>query len=392
MGDSSSSSSDDSAVDTIFALAATNPLPSSQIQLINISNHITVQLDLERSNYGDWSHAFQVVLAKFGLIDHVDGSVAQGDPDWVQNDFAIVSWFYATVSRDIYKMVRTKADTAHSLWCRIRSLFLDNREMRSVYISAEFRTMVQGDLSIVAYCTKMKDLADQLTDLGTRITERDLVLNLLRGLNERYHGSIPVLTVHGLPSFLEARSHLLMEEHRLAQSQRLAQTSALVAQALPSVPYFSLAVQGASQPHATSQPHQQSSGTKKTKSKKKTGGNGSSSNRAPPPSQTYPNPWAGMFQAWQVPMLRPSAPPAGILGPRPGAPAPQQAHHTVAAPQPAPPSSAPQWDQSALIQALNNMAMQSSAQGPANWYLDTGASTHMSPGAGSSNQDGDSPM
>ncbi|CAN6280017.1 unnamed protein product [Urochloa humidicola] len=183
-----------------------------------------------------------------------------------------------------------------------------------------------------------------------------------------------------------------MEEHRLAQGQRLAQTSALVAQTPSSVPYFGFTAHGASQPPTSSQPLQPSSGTKKTKPKKKTGGNGPSSNRAPPPSSSYPNPWAGMFQAWQVPMMRPPAPPAGILGSRPGAPTPQQAHHTVAAPQPAPPSSAPQWDQSALIQALNNMALQSSTQGPGTWYMDTGASTHMSPGAGSSNQDGDSPL
>ena len=117
---SSSSSSGDSAVDTIFAQDATNPLPSSQIQLITIANHVPVILDLESSNYGDWSHSLQVVLAKFGLIDHIDGSEAPGDPDWVQNDFANVSWFYATISREIFKIVRTKTDTAHSLWRRIR--------------------------------------------------------------------------------------------------------------------------------------------------------------------------------------------------------------------------------------------------------------------------------
>lgn len=112
---SSSSSSGDSAIDTIFAQAATNPLPTSQIQLINIASHVPFVLDLESSNYSDWSHSFQVVLAKFGLIDHIDSSDACGDADWVQIDFAIISWFYATISRGIFKIVRTKRDTAYSL-------------------------------------------------------------------------------------------------------------------------------------------------------------------------------------------------------------------------------------------------------------------------------------
>ncbi|CAN6168665.1 unnamed protein product [Urochloa humidicola] len=394
MSSSSSSSTGDSAVDNIFAQAVTNPLPSSQVQLINISSHVPFVLDLDSANYGDWSHSFQVVLAKFGLISHIDNSATRGDADWVQSDFAIVSWFYSTISRDIFKIVRSKRDTAYSLWRAIRSLFLDNSEMRSVYISAEFRTMIQGDLNMMTYCTKMKGLADTLNDLGTRITDRDLVLNLLRGLNEKYHGSIPVLTVHGLPSFLEARSHLLMEEHRLAQGERNRQTAALLAQAPSSVSYFGLAAHQPP-PSAPQQPQLPSSSTKKPKSKKKSGGGGGANSTrtntpttAPSSFAPFANPWAGMFQAW--PVFRPPAPPAGILGARPGVPAPQ-AHHVTAAPSSAA-SSTPQWDQAALIQALNAMSVQPSAAGTSDWIMDTGASTHMSSGPGSSNQGGDAPM
>jgi hypothetical protein len=36
------------------------------------------------------------------------------------------------------------------------------------------------------YCRKMKSMADALTDLGEPIQDRALVLNVLRGLNERF--------------------------------------------------------------------------------------------------------------------------------------------------------------------------------------------------------------
>jgi hypothetical protein len=42
------------------------------------------------------------------------------------------------------------------------------------------------------------------------------------------------------------------------------------------------------------------------------------------------------------------------------------------------------WDQYALIQALNNMALQQQQAPPSSseWYLDTGASSHMSSSPG----------
>ncbi|KAM0864656.1 hypothetical protein ACQ4PT_043777 [Festuca glaucescens] len=52
-------------------------------------------------------------------------------------------------------------------------------------------------------------------------------------------------------------------------------------------------------------------------------------------------------------------------------------------------------DQAALVQALNSMSIQQQQAPPAptgEWYLDTGASSHMSNNPGSSNQDGDPPI
>lgn len=334
------------------AQVVTNPLPSSQIQLINIKTHVPIVLDLHESNYGQWSQFFHVVFGKFGLGDHIDSSSAvQGDSDWVQNDFSIVSWFYTTVSGEILQIVLSPDDTTYSLWRSIQSLFRDNKETRSVYIGAEFWSLYQGDMTVMAYCTKLKTLADNLRDLGSPVTDKDLVLNLLRGLTPRLHNAVPVLTMQSpFPSFLKARSCLLLEEHRVAQTARMAQAAALMAQApsgaIPpgfSMPaYFGLASQ-APFSHATPQSTRPShaggyssggQGGKKTKAKKKGNGDGSSnasrpSQSAASPSFAWPpgaNPWAGMFQAWPVPRAPAGMPGAGLLGVRPGVPAPQALH------------------------------------------------------------------
>lgn len=72
---------------------------------------------------------------------------------------------------------------------------------------------MQGDLSINAYCTKLKRLSDQLHDIGHPVSKPSQVLNLLRGLNPRYHYVKPVITSKFPPHmFMSARSFLILEE------------------------------------------------------------------------------------------------------------------------------------------------------------------------------------
>jgi hypothetical protein len=49
-----------------------------------------------------------------------------------------------------------------------------------------FRTFVQGDLAVGEFCQKMKAMADSLGELGWPVEDRILVLNVLRGLSDRY--------------------------------------------------------------------------------------------------------------------------------------------------------------------------------------------------------------
>ena len=64
--------------------------------------------------------------------------------------------------------------------------FLGNTEYRALQLDATFRTFVQGDLSVGEYCRRMKGMADALHDLGDPVSDRVLVLNVLRGLSSTY--------------------------------------------------------------------------------------------------------------------------------------------------------------------------------------------------------------
>jgi uncharacterized membrane protein YgcG len=90
----------------------------------------------------------------------------------------------------------------------------------------KFCNFVQGDLSIIEYCRRLKKMVDDLTTLGEVVTDRTLVLNVLRGLNERFT-HIGALLRRACP-FLEVKDDLSLEELTLG-SHPPSPTAALAA-------------------------------------------------------------------------------------------------------------------------------------------------------------------
>ncbi|XP_066316155.1 uncharacterized protein [Miscanthus floridulus] len=223
----SSSSSSSSASDTESLLpytlrVETKPAAPSVVHGINILNRVPIVLDFNEANYTAWARSFSTVFGQYGLRDHVDGSAAKGDNDWVQNDCAIVSWFYNRISPKLLSTVSEDADTAYSLWRGIRNLFRDNKDTRAVYLGAEFRNFYQGDLLVLDYCSRMKVMEDRLGGLGAPVNDKDLVYNIVCGINPCLHHATLHITLRcRLPSFLKAQSMLQLEEHHINESEKL---------------------------------------------------------------------------------------------------------------------------------------------------------------------------
>ncbi|XP_062192331.1 uncharacterized protein LOC133895828 [Phragmites australis] len=410
---SSSSTSDNSDAESVLPhllQVQTEPAAPTVVHGINIQSRVPLVLDFNDANYVAWARSFSAVFGQYGLRDHVDGTPAKGGNDWVQNDCAIVSWFYNRISPELLSMVSGDADTAYSLWRGVCNLFRDNKDTRAVYLGAEFRNFYQGDLPVLDYCSKMKVMADRLAGLGALVNDKDLIYNIVRGLNPRLHHAIPHITLRRrLPSFLKTRSMLQLEEHRIAESEKMQAAAALVAQAAtasstsssappaaPTAAHIQAAATFVAHAAPNAHPSQgtgagkqpatfpaapasgghsfQSSSNAKKKKKK-----GAPSSQAPPPG-FWPsmNPWTGMVQAW--PFQAPRAPTAGVLGPRPPATTPQA--HVAGASSPLDPQ---------LLATLNNISLHQ-PQSTGEWFFDTGTSSHMSQGSGSTHPGGDSPQ
>ena len=158
------------------------------------------------------------------------------DPEWLQVDSCIVSWLYSTVSKDIWSDVYRPRSSAYTAWTAITRQFLNNSLQRAVYAQQELHSMFQGDMSISEYCGRLKSLADTLYDCGAAISDPALVINTLRGLNNKFSQAIAVLsTMTPPPTFLYTKSYLLQEEHRIKYSLQMeAQPALLAARDTPS--------------------------------------------------------------------------------------------------------------------------------------------------------------
>jgi hypothetical protein len=129
---SSPSSTNASAAQDLnpFHAPAPAPVAASMVQLVNIRSHVPEILDLQDSNYSTWSTFFELTFQKFGIMDHVDGTVDAHmriyDVEWTQIDHCIVSWLHTTLTMDLRTMVFKRRTTTYSLWQSIRGLFLNN--------------------------------------------------------------------------------------------------------------------------------------------------------------------------------------------------------------------------------------------------------------------------
>ena len=78
------------------------------------------------------------------------------------------------------------------------------------------------------YCRRFKSMADALGDLGEQVSDRTIVLNIIRGLNEKFAAvGRDIRRNRPLCTFLEARDDLLLEELTMANPASTPSTTVL---------------------------------------------------------------------------------------------------------------------------------------------------------------------
>ncbi|GAU12928.1 hypothetical protein TSUD_97390 [Trifolium subterraneum] len=402
MATPSDSPSHNSSPDSSRPTPSPPPPPTSTpthpaLTVPNITNFIKITLSIEKSTYNTWSELFKIHARVFQVIDHIIPSEPAANPSlkttdpqlWLRLDSVVLQWIYGTISEDLLNTIIEYNSTAETAWNRLFDIFYDNKNSRALYLEQEFsRTHMEQFSDASSYCQHLKSLSDQLANVGASVSEDRLVLQLISGLTDAYAAvGSQIRHAPSLPKFYKARSMIILEETALQKKATSpAENSSFIA-----------SQNDAFADSSSSRPNRGNNNSGRGRSygrgqrgRSRGRNHGRGGGRAPqqqwpasyyPHQQwsfpSYPNP----YQQWSSPSWQPWATPPcpyptarnskdqpGILGPRPS----HQAHVANTAPT----SSYAPTDIQAAMHTL------SLSPPDDQWYMDTGATSHMTANGG----------
>ncbi|PNX84391.1 hypothetical protein L195_g040451 [Trifolium pratense] len=228
-------SSTASAVSSVTAPAKSDFHPA--LAVTNIKNCIPFVLEMEKDHYSMWAELFEIHARAHKVIDHIIPQPGKEKPAptdanfemWTTLDSTVLQWIYSTISFDLLTTILEKGSTAMAAWNRLAGIFEDNQNSRAVALEQDFSSTRMEDFpNVSAYCQRLKQLSDQLKNVGAPVSENRLVLQIVSGLSEPYRGVATLIRQSRiLPSFYEARSMLILEESGLAKMHSTSPSTAL---------------------------------------------------------------------------------------------------------------------------------------------------------------------
>ncbi|XP_035845187.1 uncharacterized protein LOC110933263 [Helianthus annuus] len=144
-------------------------------------------------------------------------------------------WIYGTLSDDLLAKVLQPQSTAHQAWTRIEGIFLNNKGARAATLEEEFTNLtLQSVSSLEAYFQRLKENSDQLAAVDCPVTEKRLVLKLVRGLPTEYDMTGALIN-QTLPSWSEA-CDMLLREYNLQKARAAITPPAMAAATMDNPP------------------------------------------------------------------------------------------------------------------------------------------------------------
>lgn len=371
------------------------------LSVSNIKNHISITLEFENVQYATWAELFKIHARSHKVLHHIIPSAKTKDAKtdeekelWSTLDAAVLQWIYSTISHDLLHTIIEPDTTAMEAWNRLRDIFEDNKNSRAVTLEQEFSSTHMEDFpNVSSYCQRLKELSDQLKNVGAPVSNNRLVLQIVAGLTEAYNGVATLIRQSDpLPQFYQARSMLTLEEAGLMKKVATSGGAAMMARETGDTPSLSKNY------HQNRNNHGGKNGQNRNNSGRNGGGRGGGKNSggssrgggrggnrngggqqqygqqrpghqqwsagqwqwpwmpwAMPPCPYPTSPWArpNFQQAQQAQQHQP-----GILGPKP-----PQAYTAAAPPTP-----------TDIEAAMHTLGLNPTDP---NWYMDTGATSHM---------------
>ncbi|GKF13166.1 hybrid signal transduction histidine kinase M, partial [Tanacetum coccineum] len=129
----------------------------------------------------------------------------------------VKSWIFLTLSSTLRKrLIKANPKTAKAAWDAIETIFQDNKRTRTISLKGELRVIQMGDQTADEYFSKIEAILTLLTDLGSDMSDDDVVTYAINGLSDKY-GSLAQIIAHKdpFPDLATVRSMVATEELRL---------------------------------------------------------------------------------------------------------------------------------------------------------------------------------
>ncbi|XP_022018977.1 uncharacterized protein LOC110919005 [Helianthus annuus] len=145
-------------------------------------------LDGVKVTYTSWVKLFKLHAKGYEVLDHIDGAEPPSKDDdsydsWVKIDAIVLQWIYGTLSDDLLVRILDYETTAQQAWNKIQTIFQNNKNSRASSLMHAFTTTTLASCSSLNdYFQKLKDIAEQLSDVDQSVTESRLVLQMVQGL------------------------------------------------------------------------------------------------------------------------------------------------------------------------------------------------------------------
>lgn len=194
----------------------------------NIRNAIPLTLNQTDDHYASWVEFFNIHVCAYNVKDHIDEKAPRpADVDnatWERLDALVKQWIYSTISPYLGHSIMKVGASALDLWKSLQDIFLNNKTTRVVYLEEQFNnTRLASFSNVTEYCARLKNLADQLHNVGNPSSETKMVLQLISGLTKGEYDTVAtfIQQTEPLPTFNQAKSSLFLEERWFCSIQPL---------------------------------------------------------------------------------------------------------------------------------------------------------------------------
>lgn len=218
---------------------------SSSTAVSNPLFGVQVSEKLSKQNHALWRAQVLIVIRGARLEGHITGETAvhaaqlsktvegkevkfsnPAHDEWIAADQQILGFLFSSMTRETLAQVATAAMAAKA-WKTIQQMFTAKTHAQTMNVRLALITMKKGNLLVSDYVGKMKSFADEIATVGKSMDSDELIAYILNGLDEDFDPVVSVLVAKTESVIVaEVVSQLLSFESRLALRHAQGSTNA----------------------------------------------------------------------------------------------------------------------------------------------------------------------